>query len=415
MNQQQIQARKERGYEIAKNSRIIQEENGVWKVPSQSGHGNYLVISNGIEAKCNCPDHEKRNCKCKHIFAVEYIVTKQVDSAGNTTITQTVRKTYRQNWVAYNKSQTQEQKLFMKLLADLCRNVEQPRYTFGRPTMPLSDMIFSSALKVYSTFSLRRFSSLMGLASERGYIDKPCSYVTVSNYMRKAELTPILHELIKISSSPLASVESKFAVDSSGFSTSRFARYYSYKHGRDLKYKTWIKAHLISGVKTNIVTGAEITKDYKNDSPYFKPLVEKTAESFGIKEVCADKGYSSRVNHDIVAELGGTAFIPFRKNATGRAGGSASWHKMFYYFQLNREEFLMHYHKRSNSETVFHMIKTKFKDNIRSKDKTAQINEVLLKILCHNICVVIQEMHELGINPEFCLKSQEGVKKVGQN
>ena len=45
------------------------------------------------------------------------------------------------------------------------------------------------------------------------------------------------------------------------------------------------------------------------------------------------------------------------------------------------------------------MVKMKFGDNVKSKDKTAQMNEVLLKLLCHNICVLIQEMHEFGISP----------------
>ncbi|MBI4154899.1 hypothetical protein HY498_02325 [Candidatus Woesearchaeota archaeon] len=45
--------------------------------------------------------------------------------------------------------------------------------------------------------------------------------------------------------------------------------------------------------------------------------------------------------------------------------------------------------------------KSKFKNNLRSKDKVAQHNELLLKVICHNICVVIQEMYELGINPNF--------------
>jgi len=50
------------------------------------------------------------------------------------------------------------------------------------------------------------------------------------------------------------------------------------------------------------------------------------------------------------------------------------------------------------------MIKTKFKDNLRSKGKTAQINELLLKVLCHNICVIIQEVSELGIKGEFVVE-----------
>jgi hypothetical protein len=81
--------------------------------------------------------------------------------------------------------------------------------------------------------------------------------------------------------------------------------------------------------------------------------------------------------------------------------GSNAWRKMYHYFILNRDDFMKHYHQRSNCETVFHMIKSKFKDNVRSKDKVAQLNEVLLKILCHNICVVIQEMHELGVDANF--------------
>ena len=198
---------------------------------------------------------------------------------------------------------------------------------------------------------------------------------------------------------PLASVETDFAVDSSGFSTSRFARYYSFRHGKDSKYRKWVKCHIACGTKTNIVTGVEVTEENANDSPHFKPLVNQTAENFNINEVSADKAYSSRDNIEIVTKVGGTAYIPFKRNVTGKARGSMMWSKMWHYFEYNREDFMQHYHKRSNVETVFHMIKTKFKDSIRSKDKISQENEVLLKVLCHNICVVIQEMHELGYMP----------------
>jgi len=71
--------------------------------------------------------------------------------------------------------------------------------------------------------------------------------------------------------------------------------------------------------------------------------------------------------------------------------------KMFHYFQFNREDFLKHYHKRSNVETTFSMIKSKFCDHVRSKTDVAMVNEVLCKIICHNICCVIQESYELGI------------------
>ena len=85
------------------------------------------------------------------------------------------------------------------------------------------------------------------------------------------------------------------------------------------------------------------------------------------------------------------------------------WKKMFHLFQFNRDEFLSHYHKRSNVETTFSMIKAKFRDHVRSKTDAAMINEVLCKIICHNICCLIQETHELGISVEGTMQVQNSV------
>ena len=75
---------------------------------------------------------------------------------------------------------------------------------------------------------------------------------------------------------------------------------------------------------------------------------------------------------------------------------------MYHYFTYNRQEFLKHYHQRSNVETAYSMIKAKFGDSLRSKSDVGQINEALAKVLCHNLCVLMQAMHELGIEPAFC-------------
>jgi hypothetical protein len=54
------------------------------------------------------------------------------------------------------------------------------------------------------------------------------------------------------------------------------------------------------------------------------------------------------------------------------------------------------------------MMKAKFRDHVRSKGDVAMTNEVLCKVVCHNICVLIQEMYELGIEPEFWSKGNAG-------
>jgi hypothetical protein len=66
-----------------------------------------------------------------------------------------------------------------------------------------------------------------------------------------------------------------------------------------------------------------------------------------------------------------------------------------------REEYIQHYHKRSNIETAYSMIKGKFGSSLHSKSDTGQINEALCKVLAHNICVLVQATHELGIEPVF--------------
>jgi len=62
---------------------------------------------------------------------------------------------------------------------------------------------------------------------------------------------------------------------------------------------------------------------------------------------------------------------------------------------------MRHYHKRSNVESVFSMMKRKFGPCIRGKYSESQENEILCKALCHNLCVLIQEMFELGIKVDF--------------
>ncbi len=400
-------SREERGKLILKSFKIVKTPFG-WRVPSQSHGGHsYLVKYKKHEPTCDCPDCQIRKKKCKHIFAVEFYIKREITEEGKIKETKGVKVTYSQKWKAYNKSQTNEKIIFMKLLRDLCNNIEQPLYKFGRPTLPFSDMIYCCAYKVYSTFSGRRFMSDLKISKEMGLLDILPHYNSMFNFFNKKELTPILKKLITLSSTALKSVEKDFACDSSGFSTSRFARYFSYKHGKETKYRIWVKAHLMSGTKTNIISAVEITEGHSADSPQLASLVQETAKNFDIGECSCDKAYSSRKNLKLIKEVGAVPFIPFKKNATGKNRGCAIWNKMYYYFMFKHDEFLEHYHKRSNSETCFHMIKTKFRDNLRSKTKTAQTNELLCKILCHNICVVIQEMNELGIKGEFIVEKEE--------
>ena len=343
--------------------------------------------------------------KCKHIFAVEFTIRRETNSRGETTVTKSVKVTYRQNWTAYNAAQTTEKAQFMVLLSDLCKSVAEPGQTLGRPRLPLSDMVFSAAFKVYSTISARRFMSDLVDAYNKGYLSRLPRHSALFKYLEMPALTSAINSLIIASSLPLKAVETDFAVDSSGFGLPGRIGWREMKYGSAFGVRQdWVKVHLMTGVKTNIVTSVELSDRYGGDSPFFPSLVEATAQNFSLREVSADKAYSSRKNLSLVSQHGATPYIPF-KDKTVANPQDALWTKMYHYFMFNRDSFMTHYHKRSNVETTFSMIKAKFGEQVRAKTSVAQANEVLCKVLCHNICVVIQSIYELGIEPTLWTES----------
>ena len=400
--------RQQEGLVIAATCRITKNKLGGYKVPSQSGNGTYDVMPVNNRAVCECEDFELRDRPCKHIHAVKFFIQREGQTeklrADAEVEDAKPRVTYSQNWPAYDQAQINEQAMFGQLLRELCDTIVQPPQQVGRPRLPLSDMVFAASTKVYSTFSGRRAMTNVRNARRSGQMDSLPSYTTISRYLRKPELTPILNALIEQSATPLSGIEHHFSPDSSGFSSSVYDRWYSHRWGREIKRIRWIKAHIISGAVTNVVASAHVDETEAHDTNFFEPLVRTTADNFDVQEVSADKAYITRANLHTVDDIGATPYIPFKSNAIARpvyGPVDSVWEKAFHYYHLNREEFLTHYHKRSNVETAFHMIKTKFGAAVRSKTATAQVNEVLTKILCHNICVLIQSMYELDIVPVF--------------
>lgn len=396
--------REQKGLVIAATSKIEKNKLG-WKVPSQSGNGAYIVNLDHNEPFCTCPDYETRHLPCKHIHAVEYVIKRETKPDGTIAYTKSMKVTCTQEWTPYNEAQTHEQERFVALLRDLCNGIPQPDYKFGRPRLPLSDVVFGLVYKSYSMMSGRRFTTDLKEAQSDGFITKAPHYNSSFRYLENPDLMPILKSLIEESASPLKTVETDFAVDSSGFSTSTYERWYDYKYGKNRSHQNWIKTHLMCGVKTHIVTSVEATPTLTSDNAQFPNLVNKTAETFTINEVSADKAYTDRRNFNLVDKLGGTAYIPFKVNSIAQGNHhfryDGLWNKMWHFYNFNREAFLEHYHKRSNVETTFSMIKAKFGTSVRAKSPIAQVNEVLCKVLCHNICVLIQSIYELGIEPTF--------------
>jgi len=111
------------------------------------------------------------------------------------------------------------------------------------------------------------------------------------------------------------------------------------------------------------------------------------------------------------ARVGASAFIPFKSNSNLNSPGV--WNTAFHYFNLHREEFLAKYHQRSNVESTFSAIKRKYGDSVKAKNEPAMKNEVLAKLVCHNLSCLIHSMEEFSIDPSFgCTKIESAAPKL---
>lgn len=405
---------RDRAVRLAKTAGAVQlEGRNRARVVSFSTPGKTHTVASADGAwVCDCDFYVATGLQCGHTVAARYYLTIE---RGATT--EHIALTPATAQAAYDAAQTQEVALFDALLADLCAGIEEPEQHMGRPRLALRDQVFVAVQKVYSQLSSRRARSLFVNAAQRGQVEQAPSFIAPSRFLNRADATPILRDLIHQSARPLAALESDFAIDSTGFTSTSFGAYLGEKHHVKREH-AWVKAHLCVGVKTHVVTDIIVTDSIgpgSGDPNHLPALVQATAEGgFTIKEVSADKAYSSRLNHDAVRAVGAMALIPFKANAVSRSGNKSSpkaWRDAFHYFQLHQDEFYARYHKRSNVESVNSAIKRKLGETLKSKNRVAQQNELLCKVLAYNIVVLIHQAFEAGINLG-CLKPKSGQEAV---
>jgi transposase len=356
-----------------------------------------------VDETCTCPDFETRGCRCKHQEAVLFWIAWE-GSCGVTDETSTAkRKTYAQNWPAYNAAQMTEKAQVELLLKSLCQGIEEPvrAEPRGRPRIPRRDAVFAATMKVYTGFSGRRATTDIRDCADRGHVASAPHYNSIFRCLGDTATTETLVRLIEESAAPLAEIENQagqFAQDSTGFSTVQYDRWFDQKHGKLQARHQWVKLHVMVGTATHCVTGVKVSPE--GDCPVLPELLRTTARRFAVREVSADKAYLSRDNLAEIDAIGAVPFIPFKSNSVA-VSSSPHWRRMWAMFSLRTEEFLAHYHRRSNVETTMWMIKSKFGSAVRSKSPTAQVNEVLCKVLLHNLACIAMAVAEFGIDVGF--------------
>ena len=177
-------------------------------------------------------------------------------------------------------------------------------------------------------------------------------------------------------------------VDSTGVKMRGDGEWQVRKHGPGRR-RQWRKVHLAMDTATGDIRAVEFTSSQTGDSPVLPGLLAQIPADQPIGTVTADGAYDTRTCHAAIAERGGTAVIPIRKNGrpwkedgpaakarnenlrATRHFGRAFWKR------------LTGYHARSRIEAQMRRLKA-FGERIASRDPDRQTAEIHTRIALMN-------------------------------
>ncbi len=312
-------------------------------------------------------------------------------------------ETKTRSWRLYDQGQTQEKIFFLRIIHDAAEALNIP-YTYcgtGRPGIGMNDMVKISCAKVFNCFSLRRVIPDIEFMKALGYITHVPSYKSIDNYFNSQEMTACLERLYKILAMPFVGTEQYFGIDSSGFG--HYNTSWLNNRNKPRVWDSFNKLHIVIGTLTNVIVQAKVTSPREHDTTHFAQMLKESCRYFNVREITADKGYLSATNCDAAEELGAVPYIrPKRNSAYWKTlTGSPAWNRMMTLWRENEGLFREHYHRRSNVESAFSSMKRKFLPYVRSRNRTAQVNEILAKVCCYNASILVNAIFELGLNVDF--------------
>ena len=199
------------------------------------------------------------------------------------------------------------------------------------------------------------------------------------------------------------------AVDSTGLEARHISKYFvRRKRSKQLEtyektyYRRWPKLALTCDCSNHLVLSAVTVRGPGVDINQFERIVTPAAEKYNIYHILADAGYDSESNHRYAREqLNIKTTIPPKH---GRPTLSSKPLKGKYR-ELMRTKFdKKTYGQRWQVETVMSMIKRNQGDCLRSKSYWSQNREMMLKVLTHNIGIIlfVKELFYRASQSSFC-------------
>lgn len=314
-----------------------------------------------------------------------------------------------------NEAYALEDEIVPQLARQLCATIPwDPPAGRGRPPVPLPDRCWQVLMQVESERGCRRGARRF---KSRDYLTggKVRSDVNaLSRFLNKKETTLLLQELLLLSSMPAASVETGIGVDGTGMDACRSSYYESEssKRGQKLR-KPRIHVTMASGHQTNLITAAGISfprEDARSESKaapgettYFVPLIEQTmrAKFRALAKITGDAAYGNQYNYQVGDRHGVTCFLEPKKNIknVGRRDSAYSRGALMALGQPAR--FRAERGPHQNVEATNHSLKQVIGSEVRSKSQRAIKNEILCKLILHNLRLLVHRFVVEGQEVDF--------------
>jgi len=118
------------------------------------------------------------------------------------------------------------------------------------------------------------------------------------------------------------------SANSTGLSTNMYGRWYTVKYGEGER-RHYIKLHAIVTADTDMpfFIYAKVTDGTASDAAELVDMIFNIGINVG--EMYLDKGYLSRANAQLIADIGAVHYIAIKSNVKSKSHGYPAWNSMF--------------------------------------------------------------------------------------